>query len=216
MGRSGTILAILGLMIDLDNDGRAPNIIVLENVCGTLTSHKGKDFRAICSTLSNSGYRFGAVVIDAALFVPQSRPRLFFIAVREGVEIPFKILEDVPLKPWHTRALSNAYDSLKPIERQNWVWWNIELPPPRTVNFIDFIEEKPKSVPWHTAGETKKLLSMMSDVNLKKVAQAKKSGKRMVGTIYKRTRKDEHGCKVQRAEIRFDDVAGCLRTPAGG
>ena len=27
---------------------------------------------------------------------------------------------------------------------------------------------------------------------------------------------DERGLKVQRAEIRFDDVAGCLRTPAGG
>ena len=27
---------------------------------------------------------------------------------------------------------------------------------------------------------------------------------------------DEAGRKVQRAEIRFDDVAGCLRTPAGG
>ncbi len=25
--------------------------------------------------------------------------------------------------------------------------------------------------------------------------------------------KDESGCKVQRAEIRFDDMAGCLRTP---
>ena len=38
----------------------------------------------------------------------------------------------------------------------------------------------------------------------------------MVGTVYKRTRVDEVGRKVQRAEIRFDDIAGCLRTPAGG
>lgn len=38
----------------------------------------------------------------------------------------------------------------------------------------------------------------------------------MVGAIYKRTRIDETGEKVQRAEVRFDDVAGCLRTPAGG
>jgi DNA (cytosine-5)-methyltransferase 1 len=29
-------------------------------------------------------------------------------------------------------------------------------------------------------------------------------------------RRDEIGLKVQRAEVRFDDVAGCLRTPAGG
>ena len=37
----------------------------------------------------------------------------------------------------------------------------------------------------------------------------------MVGAVYKRTRWQQ-GVKVQRAEVRFDDVAGCLRTPAGG
>jgi DNA (cytosine-5)-methyltransferase 1 len=57
---------------------------------------------------------------------------------------------------------------------------------------------------------------MMSDANRAKVAAAKKAGRRMVGGVYKRTRLDAKGAKVQRAEIRFDDVAGCLRTPAGG
>ena len=38
----------------------------------------------------------------------------------------------------------------------------------------------------------------------------------MVGTVYKRTRFDAEGNKVQRAEVRFDDIAGCLRTPGGG
>jgi DNA (cytosine-5)-methyltransferase 1 len=28
--------------------------------------------------------------------------------------------------------------------------------------------------------------------------------------------RSEHGRKVQRAEVRFDGLAGCLRTPAGG
>lgn len=37
----------------------------------------------------------------------------------------------------------------------------------------------------------------------------------MVGCVYRRTR-TEGGKKMQRAEIRFDDVAGCLRTPSGG
>jgi DNA (cytosine-5)-methyltransferase 1 len=37
----------------------------------------------------------------------------------------------------------------------------------------------------------------------------------MVGGVYKRTR-FHHGIKVQRAEVRFDNIAGCLRTPAGG
>lgn len=38
----------------------------------------------------------------------------------------------------------------------------------------------------------------------------------MVGGVYKRTRKDDCGLRVQRAEVRFDGVSGCLRTPVGG
>jgi DNA (cytosine-5)-methyltransferase 1 len=56
---------------------------------------------------------------------------------------------------------------------------------------------------------------MMSAVNLAKVEEAKRAGGRMVGTLYRRSR-CENGAKVQRAEARFDDIAGCLRTPAGG
>jgi DNA (cytosine-5)-methyltransferase 1 len=56
----------------------------------------------------------------------------------------------------------------------------------------------------------------MSPVNLAKVEAAKRTGRRMVGGVYRRTRVDEAGDKIQRAEVRFDDVAGCLRTPAGG
>lgn len=44
-----------------------------------------------------------------------------------------------------------------------------------------------------------------------------RSGRRRVGAVYKRTRSNgADGRKVQRAEVRFDDVAGCLRTPSGG
>jgi DNA (cytosine-5)-methyltransferase 1 len=57
---------------------------------------------------------------------------------------------------------------------------------------------------------------MMSSINRSKVVAAKREGKKMVGTIYKRTRRDESGEKIQRAEVRFDGVSGCLRTPGGG
>ena len=56
----------------------------------------------------------------------------------------------------------------------------------------------------------------MSPLNLAKVEAAKRAGRRMVGGVYRRTRTDLQGVKAQRAEVRFDDVAGCLRTPAGG
>jgi DNA (cytosine-5)-methyltransferase 1 len=149
------------------------------------------------------------------MFVPQSRPRLFVIAVRDDVLLPDRVLSKNASKIWHTAALRRAVEQLPAEERANWLWWNMPVPAPREEGFGDLIEERPESVKWHSKSETTALLSMMSEINLAKVETAKHAKKRMVGTIYKRTRW-EHGIKVQRAEIRFDDVAGCLRTPAGG
>ncbi len=56
----------------------------------------------------------------------------------------------------------------------------------------------------------------MSEINLARIAEAKKAGRKMVGTAYRRTRYTSTGEKIQRAEARFDNIAGCLRTPAGG
>ena len=42
------------------------------------------------------------------------------------------------------------------------------------------------------------------------------AGGRRVGALYRRTRPAPGGGKAQRAEVRFDGLAGCLRTPAGG
>jgi DNA (cytosine-5)-methyltransferase 1 len=214
--RSGTFYPFWHLMKGLIKDGRAPKLIVLENVCGTLTSHGGKDFAAICDTFVQAGYRYGAMVIDAALFVPQSRPRLFVIGVHEDIPVPASICADDPNKLWHTRTLRTAVEGLSAKAKRKWIWWSLPVPDKRNIGFSDLVEENPDSVTWRSAAETKQLLAMMSDVNLAKVEAAKKAGRPMVGTIYKRTRHDEDGIKVQRAEIRFDDISGCLRTPAGG
>lgn len=214
--RSGTFWPFWSLMKGLQEDGRAPSVIVLENVNGTLTSHGGKDFTAICNALHQAEYRFGALIVDAAHFVPQSRPRLFIIAVRDDVEIPASLVAEAPSLPFHSRALRNAHDRLPLRLKRGWIWWSLPAPARRNTTFADLIEERPASVSWHTQSETRALLAMMSTVNRAKVAAAKKAGRRIVGGIYKRTRLDENGCKIQRAEIRFDDIAGCLRTPAGG
>jgi len=203
-------------MKDLIAEGRPPRIIALENVCGTLTSHEGKDFATICSTFERAGYVFGAVVIDAALFVPQSRPRLFMIGAHSDVEIPAALTQSAASPLCHTRALRTALDNTPAKARENWVWWSLPEPARRNTTFADLVEDNPSDVKWHTPAETCRLLGMMSDVNRAKLDAAKGANRRLVGAIYKRTRLDEAGRKVQRAEIRFDDVAGCLRTPAGG
>lgn len=214
--RSGTFYPFWDVITDLIVDGRAPKIVAIENVCGTLTSHGGNDFRAICETFVDAGYRYGALIINASLFQPQSRPRLFVVGVLQDVEIDPSLLSPEPIEPFHTRALCRAINSVSARHRKKMLWWNLPTPPRRKTTFAEIIEENPTSVEWHSPAETKQILAKMSAVNLAKVEAAKRSGRCMVGGVYKRTRFDKNGVKVQRAEIRFDDVAGCLRTPAGG
>lgn len=214
--RSGMFWPFWELMQSLREEGRAPRIIAIENVCGTLTSHGGRDFAAICSALDGAGYRCGALVIDAALFVPQSRPRLFIIAARNDLVIPDHLVAHEPSPLWHSRGLRTAHSNLSPEVRRNWIWWSLPAPPKRNIHFPDILEECPDSVGWHTPAETERLLAMMSCLNLSKIEEARSKGRRIAGTVYKRTRFDGNGFKVQRAEVRFDGVAGCLRTPAGG
>jgi DNA (cytosine-5)-methyltransferase 1 len=214
--RSGTFWPFWNLMRELAQDGRAPRAIVLENVYGCLTSRDGKDFAAIALALAESAYRFGAAVIDAAHFVPQSRPRVFFIAFRSSEVIPVSRIAEGPHETWHPATLVKAYAGLTPAARRNWIWWSIPRPPARNSTFADLVEEAPTAVKWHAAVHTNYILDLMSPFNREKVADAIRSGRRMVGAVYRRTRPDENGVKRQRAEIRFDDMAGCLRTPAGG
>ena len=75
----------------------------------------------------------------------------------------------------------------------------------------DIIEVVPQGVEWHSQEETERLMNMMSPVNRRKILQAQKAGRLKVGALYRRTRDGE-----QRAEVRFDGVSGCLRTPGGG
>ncbi len=213
--RSGTFWPFWNIIRNLAKEGRNPSLIVLENVCGTLTSHEGEDFSAICKALSSEGYVFGAVVIDAADFVPQSRPRLFIIGFSGGKEDLEEMVSNQPDSKWHTDTLVKAQSKLDKKTKTSWMWWNLPYPPARNIKLADIIEDQPTSVKWHTKEETKRLISLMSPTNLKKLKAAKEAGTFRVGTIYKRTR-TEAGKKRQRAEVRFDDTAGCLRTPTGG
>ena len=215
--RSGTFWPFWKLIRGLAQEGRAPRAIVLENVYGCLTSHEGRDFAAIASALTELDYRFGAAVIDAVHFVPQSRPRVFFIAFRGDQPIPTSLIADGPQASWHPPALSRGISPVSRRQRSEIGFGGgSRAPLARNSTFADLIEDPPTAVKWHAAAHTNYILSLMSPLNREKVADASASGRRMVGALYRRTRPDENGIKRQRAEVRFDDVAGCLRTPAGG
>lgn len=213
--RSGTFWPFIDLIRKLRANGRLPKIIALENVCGTLTSHQGKDFVAICDALDSVGYQYGAMVVDAAKFLPQSRPRLFFIGIRSDLHLPGDVSMHAPSAEWVNPSLFRAFSQLSSAQSAKWIWWDMPLPAHRNIQLIDLLEEFPKDVAWHDRGQTRTLVDMMSDVNIEKLNMVMESGVKSVGTLYRRTRYTK-GEKIQRAEVRFDNLAGCLRTPSGG
>lgn len=207
--RSSAFWGFHRLLEGLAGEGRAPPLVVIENVGGLLSSTGGADFTALCGALDRLGYRFGALEVDAALWLPQSRPRVFVIAARE----PGRLGSAGPVRPFHSERLCAAHARLPQALQSGWVWWSLAAPPARNACLADLLEPD-RSVDWFEQHRTERLLALMSPLHRRRLEAAAGAG-RAVGALYRRVRV-ERGRKVQRAEIRFDGVAGCLRTPAGG
>jgi DNA (cytosine-5)-methyltransferase 1 len=214
--RSGTFKPFWKLVRSMIRLGRIPQIIVLENVIGTLTSHDGQDFASIIGALAQEGYRVGALAIDAVRFLPHSRPRLFIVGVHQTVATPSQLVLPNAQEPWHTKALRLAFERLPENLREAWIWWSLPIPNEPIPSLASMIEDEPTGVEWHTEEQTDHIVSLMSPLHLEKLRRAQLLKKKIVGTVYRRIRPNEDGVKVQRAEIRFDQISGCLRTPVGG
>ncbi|MFN7265093.1 MAG: DNA cytosine methyltransferase, partial [Phenylobacterium sp.] len=119
-GRSSAFFGFWRLMEALDAAGRAPPLIVVENVVGLLTSRGGADFAALCAALAGRGYRVGALEADAADFTPQSRPRLFVVAFR-GEPPPALCGGGAFVTP----AVARARDRLEGVARTAWADWSL-------------------------------------------------------------------------------------------
>lgn len=193
--RSGLVWEWLRVM---DEMPAPPPLVVAENVVGLVSSASGRHYRELHNELVARGYRVGAVVLDAARWTPQSRPRVFVIGVAKDIGIPPDLLDVWP--NWlHTPAIIEASVGLR-----NWLWWKMPAPPPRRLQLSEIIEW---NAPCFDAERTNRTLALIAPVHK---ARLEASGLPVVPG-YKRTRNG-----VQVMELRFDDMAGCLRTPSGG
>lgn len=208
--RSGAFWGFHRLIEKLGDAHRAPEILTLENVSGLLSSHGGADFTALVHALDDLGYRVGALEIDAAWFTPQSRPRLFIVAARQA---PAHLTLSGPSEPFHGTALRAVVARMPDGLRKRFVWWRLAAPPKRNARLADIIDDTADA--WFSTAQTQRLLDQMSPLQRARVDALRESSRREVGAVFRRIR-IEHGARVQRAEARFDGLAGCLRTPAGG
>ena len=189
---------------------RRPPLVLLENVTGFLTSHKGSDFRDAMLALNELGYTVDALIVDASRFVPQSRQRLFVVGAKDAGSPAAEIrVESFPQGNARPAALAN-FILMHPEIR-----WSVRpLPalPESTLSLKDIVEDVPlNSEIWWSTDRGDDLLNQMSARHLAE-AKAMMAGKTWsYGTVFRRVRKGR-----SMAELRTDGVAGCLRTPRGG
>ncbi|WP_425059922.1 DNA cytosine methyltransferase [Sporomusa carbonis] len=196
--RSGMVWQWLRIM---DEMSVKPKVLVAENVVGLISTAEGKNYQLLHQALHERGYRVGAIVLNAMRFVPQSRPRVFIVAVDKDMDIPFHLTDDQP--NWlHPAALKKVAYGLP-----GWVWWHMPIPSHRYISLADIIEWDAPVDSEHT---TQKNLDMMPERH-RAILEKAPQNQTIVATGYKRTR---HGKQV--LEVRFDGIAGCLRTPEGG
>lgn len=196
--------AFFGFVNVLEGLGaRAPQAVVLENVCGLASSHQGNDFRMVVETFNRLGYSVDAFELNARRWLPQSRPRMFVVGTKHPVGGG---VVDTSIRPDRV-AWIHVDGSLRthvtPVER-----------PPSLLagGLTALVESLDNGDPrWWDEERCEAFVSSLSDVQRRRFETLRQAPSTVARTAYRRTRS---GQPVW--EVRQDDIAGCLRTARGG
>lgn len=217
---------------------RRPPLLLIENVTGLLTSHGGDDFRSLVTAVNELGYAADAMIVDAAHFTPQSRPRLFVVGVAkefahdfpspgtgeglgEGARRvpasapspnppPFRGGEMIAASTVRPAKLVEAIQACGDLD---WALAELPEPPPYGERSLASIVDTlpPDDPQWWSEERAEYLLNQMSERH-REIADRMIAGKSTTyGAVFRRVRKGR-----SMAELRTDGLAGCLRTPKGG
>ncbi len=203
--------AFWGFIRILGKQGRhSPPIVLVENVPGWLSSNDGADFRTTVQALNACGYACDVFTLDALRFTPQSRLRVFLV----GAKID---MLDGNVSITQIRSRSLASDTLREtlVANRDLRWFDASIPepPPLLQDGLSLvIEDIPDyDSKWWSEAQVKRHLDMMDDSHQTRVKQLMANDKYSYRTFFRRRR-----INGQRAEVRDDDLAGCLRTAVGG
>jgi DNA (cytosine-5)-methyltransferase 1 len=200
--------------------GGRPQVVMLENVYGFLTSGGGRDFQRALIELAKLGYWLDALLLDARWFVPQSRPRMFIFGFQDSLTSAqlirscggFSLTDEWRAAIERTRALRP--DGLRSVFESLSLptgWATVDFTPPRQARYqLMELLELDEQQEWWDERETTRHYEMMEAPSKARVDELIRERATLAGTGFRRTRREK-----TRLEVRFD-VAGCLRTPRGG
>lgn len=188
----------------MEMEDRRPSVVLLENVLGFASSHGGSDLRSAVRELNRLGYSCDLLAIDARHFVPQSRPRMFIVGLREP--LPADAYTESASRPDWVHQVARDMPEARLHAR--------ELPslPVGADDLRSVVERLPSdSDVWWDEGRFGRFVGSLSAIQAKRLEKLKESRQLIWRTAYRRTR---NGSALW--EIRADGIAGCLRTARGG
>jgi DNA (cytosine-5)-methyltransferase 1 len=193
---------------------RKPPLILLENVEGLLSANGGDDLKSLLKALNDLNYRVDITRIDASHFVPQSRVRIFIVAIHDAVvgtlamgkESQAKNLLSSNTRPEKIAAYVARHPDIR--------WYFHALPnlPTRHSSIDDIVDLK---APWWPKKKAVYMHGQMHSYHKKFIKQCLNDKSYHYFPAFRRTRVRE-GKRQSTVEIRTDGIAGCLRTPKGG
>lgn len=188
----------------------APPLVLVENVPGWLHSNKGQDFRVTVKALNELGYNCDVFVLDALRFTPQSRLRVFLIGARFPVDFTTPELILTRPKSLLSEQLRNNLIVNKDLR---WFYTDLPEPPPLlSAGLSSIVEPLDRSdARWWPDEEVQRHLAMMKSDHRDRVERLAQGRQISYRTFFRRRREGQ-----QRAEVRDDDLSGCLRTAVGG
>ena len=137
--------------------------------------------------------------------MPQSRARLFIVA-KHGFSSTEQIPPDANLRPRLLIEFIKKHPELK---------WSIRPLPeiqPAKLGLETILENLTDDDPrWWNSNRAEYFLNQLSSPHLKSARQMIKQDHFTYATAFRRMRNER-----STAELRFDGIAGCLRTPRGG
>jgi len=189
----------------LDEMGtRRPSAVLLENVLGFATSRGGRDLRDAIARLNGLGYQCDMFVLDASIFIPQSRPRMFIVGSRS--RLAQSNWTPSTLRPAWVGDFVRAHPELKMHAAA------LTLPKPSSETLAEYVERFSHSDSrWWEPPRLSAFLRSLSSLQSARVESRRRAPKLGWSTAYRRTR---HGDAVW--EVRPDTISGCLRTARGG
>ncbi|MDO6543487.1 DNA cytosine methyltransferase [Photobacterium sanguinicancri] len=216
--QSGALLAFLNILEGLKAKSTKPPVLLLENVQGFLTSNGGQDVAFTLEKLNDLDYTSTIVEVDARYFTPQSRPRVFVIAVSKELA-PALMATYANQEKWNSYIASNPICYTKKIqkvlsENASFNTGVLNLPPfeEKSIKLKDVIQDLDDSSNyWWSEERTLHLYNQMSDKHRAILQCMTNRDSISYGTVFRRVRQGK-----SMAELRTDGIAGCLRTPKGG